>query len=343
MASIRRRGKGWQARVQRRGHREVLKTFSTRVDAEKWARAVERDLDMGVYRTHARPTSPTLKVLLLRYCAEVSPTKRGGVMEAIRLKAMAARPIGQVEVAALSPSVIAQYRDERLQSVSGSTVNRDLDDLSAVLGHAHREWGMPGTNEARKVRRPPKGAPRRRVLLEGEEERLMEALVAQGRSPHGRLQAECRNPWVKPAVQLAILTAMRRGELLSLRWDNIDPGNRTATLPITKNGDTRLVPLSRAAVAVLEGLPRCGNGRVFQLTSNALQKAFVRAVDRAGLSDLRFHDLRHTAATRMSRALPNVIELAAVTGHRDLRMLARYYHPSATDLARKLDAMLEGP
>jgi integrase len=129
---------------------------------------------------------------------------------------------------------------------------------------------------------------------------------------------------------------MRRGELLSLTWDNIDFRRRTAYLPETKNGEARTVPLSSRAIAVLTALPRSMDGRVFPITANALKIAFERAVRRAGIEDLHFHDLRHEATSRLAEKLPNVIELAAVTGHKDLRMLKRYYHPRAEDLARKL-------
>ncbi len=129
---------------------------------------------------------------------------------------------------------------------------------------------------------------------------------------------------------------MRRGELLALRWENVDTKKRTAYLPMTKNGDARTVPLSSRAVSVLETLPRSIEGHVFPISENALKLAFVRAVKVAGIKDLHFHDLRHKATSRLAEKLSNVLELSAVTGHKDLRMLKRYYHPRAADLARKL-------
>lgn len=336
MASIRRRGNKWQARIQRRGHREVLKTFTARSDAERWARGVERDLDLGAYRPRSTGTSIPLKALLIRYSTEVSPQKRGGTMEAIRLKAMAARPIGEHPVGALTAIEIARYRDQRLGTVSGSTVNRDLDDLSAVLGHAQREWGICVSNEVKNVRRPRKAPPRNRVLSAAEEELLLHALDPKPRTPLGEFTSDCRNAWLKPIVQLAIFTAMRRSELLSLMWGDIDLDRRTANLAITKNGDRRTVPLSTSAVTLLRGLAPSRCGRLFPVSANAVQKAFSRAAARAGLADFRFHDLRHTATTRLSQSLPNLIELAAVTGHRDLKMLQRYYHPDPEALAHKI-------
>jgi integrase len=165
----------------------------------------------------------------------------------------------------------------------------------------------------------------------------MNALDDTPRDIGGRFTQATRNPWIKPLVRLALLTAMRRGELLALEWQHVDLMRRVAVLPMTKNGDARSVPLSSEAVALLGTLASSARpGRVFPTTAMALRKAFERACERANIRDLHFHDLRHTATTRMSALLPNVIELAAVTGHRDLRMLQRYYHPRAEDLARKL-------
>jgi integrase len=156
------------------------------------------------------------------------------------------------------------------------------------------------------------------------------------RSDGKRYRQGSRNIWVKPVVELAIETAARRGELLSLRWENIDLKRRTAHLPETKNGDSRTVPLSSRAVAILEALPRSIEGKVFPLTVNALKLAFVRACLTAGLENFHFHDLRHEGTSRLAGKLSNVLELSAVTGHKELKMLKRYYHPRAEDLALKL-------
>ncbi len=337
MSTIRKRGAKYQARVQRTGFPEQSKTFSSKLDAERWARGVERKIDLGGYAPTHMEKSASLGEILARYRIEVSPTKRGGQMEAIRLAAMERREIAKVMVSSLTARVVADYRDKRLQSVSGATVNRDLDDLSAVLNHARREWGIHVQNPVADVRRPARSRSRGRLLSPAEEIRLMSALVVSDKDATGRFVKAARNPLVAPIVQLALLTAMRRGELLSLEWRHIDLERRVAKLPITKNGDTRAVPLSTSAISVFRKIPRLPTQeRVFALTGMALRKAFERACERAGIEDLHFHDLRHTAATRMSHQLPNVIELAAVTGHRDLKMLQRYYHPRAEDLALKL-------
>jgi integrase len=129
---------------------------------------------------------------------------------------------------------------------------------------------------------------------------------------------------------------MRRGELLALEWRHVDLHAQTAFLPMTKNGTARMVPLSSSAVEILKALPRSETGMVFPLSHMMVHKCFTLACKRAGVHDLHFHDLRHAATTKLAEKLPNVIELASVTGHRTIQMLKRYYHPSAEALARKL-------
>jgi integrase len=140
---------------------------------------------------------------------------------------------------------------------------------------------------------------------------------------------------MKSLVELAVETAMRRGELLGLRWEHIDFSNLVAHLPVTKNGEGRYVPLSSRAVAILEGLPRSLSGNVFPIKPQTVAATFMKATDRAGLGDVRFHDLRHTATTALANKLPNLIELSSVTGHKSLSMLKRYYHPDAKKVGKK--------
>jgi integrase len=139
-----------------------------------------------------------------------------------------------------------------------------------------------------------------------------------------------------PLVEFAIETAMRRGELTSLRWENVNLNSRVAYLPLTKNGDSRYVPLSSKAISILNKLPRTSDGRVFPLKTNSVSLNFLRASRKAGIPDIHFHDLRHIALTRMSSKISNVLELAAISGHKELKMLQRYTHIKAEDLVQKL-------
>lgn len=326
MASIRQRGGKWQARVIRLGHAPQSKTFTKRQDAERWARAVEADIERGVPVQPLASPALSLGELLGRYLAEVVPGFKGAGEDTIRIKAIQRARLCQVSLSFLTPAHIASFRDERLRQVSAGTVIRELAYLSSAINHARREWGLAVANPVALVRKPTAPRGRDRVLTDEERQRLLDALRPEGR----------RTGWMLPLVELALATGMRRGELLALRWEDIDISRRVAFLADTKNGESRRVPLSSAAVAVFQGLGLAAVGPVFPVTHHAVAAAFKKATVRALIPDVRFHDLRHTAITAMSRKLPNVIELASVTGHKSLKMLQRYYHPSAEELARKL-------
>lgn len=233
MASIRYRQNRWQARVRRRGYPDETKTFTTRQDAEKWARSIETDIDKGQFVNVSEAQRTTFGDLIARYLAEVTVSMKGATKDTIRLKAMMRKPIARWSMANLSAARVAAYRDERIKEVSGGTVIRELAYISAIVNHARREWGINVPNPVQMVRKPQSPQARSRVLTDEEVEKLLQALEPTGRRSH----------WTKPAVQLALATAMRRGELLSLRWEHVDLQNRTAFLSDTKNGDSRTVPL----------------------------------------------------------------------------------------------------
>ena len=129
---------------------------------------------------------------------------------------------------------------------------------------------------------------------------------------------------------------MRRGELLSLAWEDVDLDLRVAHLNMTKNGSKRDVPLSPEVINLLRSLPHGISSCVFPITFASLRGLWNRACKRTGITDLHFHDLRHEATSRFFEKGLNVMEVATITGHKDLRMLQRYTHLRAEDLATKL-------
>jgi integrase len=326
MATFRFRSSRWQARVRRQGHADETRSFLTHKEAERWARSVESGIDHGSFISPTQAKKTTLGDLIQRYITEVLPSMKGATDDTIRLKAICRRPICRNSIASLSPAKIAAYRDLRLKEVAPGTVVRELAYLSSIINHGRREWGIHANNPVALVRKPTQPKGRERVLSLVERERLLVELQPTGR----------RNTWMPTIVILALKTAMRRSELLALRWGNINLERRTATLQMTKNGESRIVPLSTTAIQTLTSMPKSVCGAVFPITSCALAANFNNAVERAKLPDLHFHDLRHTAITNMANKLPNLIELAAVSGHKSLKMLQRYYHPDVEDLARKL-------
>ncbi len=355
MASIRQRDGRWQARITIKGFSSVAKTFTTKADAVAWAKVTESEMIRGTFipRTSG---NISLKDALARYQAEVTAFKRSASIETLRIAQWQRNGLAARSLADLRPRDFADYRDRRLRSGKAeSTVRLELAIISHMFNIARKEWGCEGLgNPIASIRMPVANNERNRVFRAGEEAALLDALTVSVRAASGHFPDGCQNPYLRPLVELALATAMRRGELLALRWENIDLDRRVALLPMTKNGKVRNVPLSNKAAALLETIFRKDEGEVFPITANAVKLGFARALTRAReryldactgsgvtadgrfLVDLHFHDLRHIAVTRLAAALPNIVELAAVSGHNDVRMLKRYYHPSAEDLARKL-------
>lgn len=327
MATIRKlRGK-WQAQVRRKGMAPRAKSFDSKADAERWARNLEAEVDRcGVLPDTRLAENTTLAEILTRYKDEVSPKKRSAVSEVARINGIIRRPICYRTLTLLSTADLAAYRDERLKTVSPATVVRELNTISHAIDTARRDWGIHlAQNPCKLVRRPPPPRGRVRRLQEGEEHRLLAAARAG------------RTPYMEPLIALALETGARRGELLALDWRHVDLDRRVAHVPITKTGVPRDLPLSTRAVETLRALGPKNEGPVFSVQPNAVRLSWDRLVRRAGIEDLNLHDLRHEAITRFFERGLNVIEVAAISGHRELKMLQRYTHLRAADLCQRLD------
>jgi integrase len=327
MATFRNRHGKWQARVQRKGQQPISKSFQSKEDAQRWARQIESEIDKGSYTNIALAERTLFKDVIERYVQEITLKTRSMREDAYRLRALARHPIANLRMTALTPIKVAEYRDERLKLVAPCSVIRELSYFSSIINHARREWGISMVNPVPLVKKPPTPQGRNRNLSEEELGRLYIALTTKIKSS---------NHWILPLTQFALESAMRQGEILGLRWEHIDLQKRTAFIPLTKNGEPRIVPLSSAAVAILRGLPRNLHGAVFPVNRTTLSAAIDKARTRAEIENFHFHDLRHMAITRMAEKLPNLIELSAVSGHKSLAMLKRYYHPNPELLAEKL-------
>jgi integrase len=263
--------------------------------------------------------------LLNRYAAEVVPRKRSADREIYTLRVILRHPIARLSLHRLTASEVAKYRDYRLSLVKSDTLRRELGIVRHCVEVARNEWGfvLP-SNPVHQVKLPRAGNPRERRVNPGELERLLAACKT----------SRCR--WLPAVIQLAVETGMRRSELLGMRWNDLDLKARTVLLRNTKNGLPRTVPLSTSAINVIKETPRYGD-TVFIISPNALRLAWERLTRRAGVSGLRFHDLRHEAVSRFFEKGLNVPEVAMISGHRDPRMLFRYTHPKAKEVAAKLN------
>lgn len=322
MGSIRKRKNKYEAQVRRQGVQSLTKTFTSKKDAAIWVRGIEARIDAGDINVLA-PKLTTLRDLLIQYQNEVTPLKKGHAAEARRINRLLKDPISLFSLRDLNGVILAQFRDRRIND-GVRAAQYDLIIIRHAIKIARLEWGVPMPNNPVDDIRIPNGIRRReRRLREHEYDRL--ELAAQS----------CKNPLIWPLTQFAFATAMRRSEILSLRWDDIDFEEQIAYLAQTKNGSRREVPLTKFALEILNGLDQEAD-YVFPMSENAFRLSWSRLIKRSGIKDLRFHDLRHEAVSRFFEMGLSVPDVALISGHRDLRMLASYIHLNARQIAKRM-------
>jgi len=265
----------------------------------------------------------TLREGLIKYQQSISILKKGYVQESYRIKQLLRWPDAELQMREIGSPNIAKYRDERLAQVnpktgkpiSPSTVRLEMSLLSSLFDIGCIEWGACDNNPVKNVRKPPP-SPGRDRRISPREERL--------------ILRYCKNHATTDLYSIFVLaleTAMRQGELLKLEWEHINLRVGIAHLPETKNGTKRDVPLSIKARSALLRMGVKQRGRVFSYTPNGLKSAWRIMMQRLGIEDLHFHDTRHEAASRLSElGRLDIMEIAAITGHKSLAMLKRYTH-----------------
>lgn len=331
----------WRAVVRRRGYKTRSQIFPNKKLAEIWARDLESKMDQARYIDPERWGNETVAELFTRFRDDVSPTRKGVRWERTRLTMLLRdAQFTKRKLNEFKSEDLRAWRDGRLASVSPASVGREMNLISAVFTHARKEWGYDifATNPMRGVSRP-KGASGRYRERRWEDHEIQAMVKAAGIDlsvpPKGGEQCAVF------ALLLALETAMRLGELVRIVVQDINFKDCYLTLWDTKNGDKREVPLSDKALALLEVLVmgKKEKERLFPYQSESLGVLFREVRKKAGLAkaDLTFHDSRHEAATRLAEKLTNVLELSAVTGHKTLQNLKRYYNPRAKDLAKKLN------
>lgn len=339
MATIRKRGDKYHVQIRKKGSRSLTRSFSTRADANAWARKVESEIERGVFLDTTEAQETTLAQALDRYATEILSTLSSNNRWLSKSKVLKTH-LGRYPLSSLSSTEIAAYRDRRLQTVGPQTVKHELGLLGRVLKKCAHEWGIHLPRGVPQVQQPKLPQGRERRLEPKEEQRLLAALKD--------------TPTVRAVVVFALETGMRRGEIAAMRWEHLDLRARTLQIPQTKTGVPRRIPLSWKAAQVLRTLPRRLDGHVFGIQPDSITQAFERACRRARkdyeqeckkdrrqptpgfLQDLRFHDLRHEATSRFFEKGLSLMEVGSITGHRDLRMLNRYTHLRAEDLVARL-------
>lgn len=334
----------WRAEVARLGVRDS-RTFDTKAEAVAWATEREADI-LASQGRGGKPAKRTLRQAIERYITEVTPPKPGGRWEKIRLDLFLriTADLPDLLIGDITSDDMGKWRDARQSGqllgrsgkpVAASSVNRELNLLSAVFEIARTEWKWIRENPMHGMRRPTNPPPRNRRVSPEEQEAICASLDYQEGAVPTSMQHE-----LAIAFLVALETGMRKGELLGLLKTTARLGERRAILPRTKNGDRREVPLSARAVNLLSLLPSDGAGRLFRLSAATADVLFRRAVVKAELEDLHFHDTRHEACTQLAKRV-DVLSLARIIGHRDLKSLMVYYNPTAVELADQLDGVVK--
>ncbi len=321
MASIRKKGNKWLAEVRIKKFYDS-KTFPSKLDAQIWALDIEKQRGKHV----GTPVIKTLGQAFDKYAKEISPTHKGARWEEIRFEKIKRDPVADIVISDLNAQDLQDWIDR--QTVSGSSIRREFNLISATLTTARKKWKWLSHEPQRDVMLPRANPSRDRLLCGDELERIMLALDYSGYVTTIRHQIAC-------AALIALETAMRQGEIWGLEWNRVFLKEQYVMLPDTKNGTKRNVPLSKKAVELFKSMPT-RKGAVFTMPQASAGVIFKRACDLSEVHNFHFHDLRHEAITRLAKRL-TVLELARMVGHKDLRSLQIYYNATATELAAKLD------
>ena len=319
-----------RVQVRLRGAPALSASFDRKTDARRWAQQTEAAIREGRHFKSSEAKRHTLAELIDRYIRDVLPGKPKSRRTQTQQLLWWGQQIGSYILADVTPALIAEHRDKLARGItirkgqrSPATVNRYMAALSHAFKIAVQEWGWLDDSPLRQVRKPKEPRGRVRVLSDEERQRLLK--VCQ----------ESPNPYLYPVVVLALSTGARKMEILSLTWKEVDFGRSVIVIHETKNGEPRGIPLTGRAFGLMKNL-----SRVRRLDSDLIfpgqnpqrpidiRTAWETAVKKADIQDIRFHDLRHCAASYLAMNGASLVEIADVLGHKTLQMVKRYAHLS---------------
>lgn len=339
---------GWKAMVRRKGHKAQCKTFSTKKLAEAWVRKVETEIER--FEAGLPSKQPSISDIFTRWRDEVAPYRKGERWDTIRINMFLsswpahtlATPIDSPQV----PQHLRDWRDRRLGEISSGSVNREFSLVSSIFGHAIKEgWVTMPANPISLVKRPKDNQPRKQRCSDAQ------LLAIVGPLPDRKPETgEDFLPWV---AHFAVETAMRLGEICQLTWSDIDVTNKTVhvldewtpdnpTAKSVKTNTSRDIPLSKKACDIVNKLSGYFpddpmEAEIFPVESYYISCLWAKAADDAGHGEIMFRDLRREATTRIAAKVKDVMKLSAITGHKDLKILAGvYYAPDMRELANDL-------
>lgn len=327
------RGDSWRICVNHKNKRHTS-THDTEKEALEWAARKIIELKDADKASKGELPRHTYEEAIEYYLKNVTPKKKGARWEILRLrKLMRDNPqLVSKNLTDLKSFDFVKYRDTRIKEVTTTTVSREMELLSAVLHCCIRELGWLHSSPMTTVSRPKLPPPRNRRAFDYEINAILRSCSYSEDEP-----IKTKSQEVGWATLFALETAMRLGEITSLTWDNVFIDKMFVHLPDTKNGLSRNIPLSERAEELLVKIRGTNSPRVLSIGSDSLSSLFRKHRDRCDINDLRFHDLRHEATTRMAQIIQNPADLAKITGHTDVNILVNtYYNPTPTEVAHRL-------
>jgi len=314
------------------------RTWRTKSLAKDWIQKTEAAIKDGRYKIQTTAKKKRISDLIERFIAQL-PQNHKYFHQKLQLLSRWKLELGHLSISDLSPSHIASVREKLLHEATlkkrlrtPSTVNRYLAAFSRVLSIAVKEWGWLEDNPMKRVAKEKENKGRTRFLAPEEKDRLLSACKLS------------HNPNLFPIVALALLTAMRYGEIVNLKWKDVDFDQKLITLHETKNGDKRVIPLIEDVRSILQKVSEKRNQSEFIFKSNRLgkrplsiRKSFAKALRIAMIEDFRFHDLRHTAASYLAMNGATQGELMTILGHRSPQMTYKYAHFSQKHVRQVLE------
>jgi integrase len=320
----------YRARVRIKGHPVLIQSFASKTLAMKWKRDTESAVEQGKYAYDKPGSKNTLAELIDRYIERVLPSKPKNARNVRQHLLWWKQELGHCLLSDIKPSLIAQKRDELLSGLtckgkirSSTTVVRYLASLSHAFAIAVKDWEWVQENPVMKISKPKISNSRARFLNENEKTKLIQAC------------RESESKGLYPIVILALSTGMRRGEIMNLKWRDVDLVKGAILLQVTKNGERRYIPLFGKALDLLRAkhTTQAADSLIFPAPHSQskpldIRSAWNTALRNAGIANFRFHDLRHTAASYLAMNQASLLEIGTLLGHKTVQMTKRYAHLS---------------
>jgi integrase len=325
MASIYKRNGKWRVEIRKIGSKGIHKSFIVKDEAIRFARETEVKIEQGLYQDLTLAKTTKLKDVLAQYRDRVSVNKKGYDQERYKINKIIRSDIADKTLSQLTPIVLFEYIEQQKKLYTASTVNKSITIVNLALNFAERFLGISLNKNPLKFIKRLKESQFVGQVIELHEEALL--------LKHAEFS---KLYWLKVAIILGIDCGLRRGEILKLKAENINYKNNTAVLKDTKNGETREVGLSSRAIQELKKLPVSIDGKLFPCKRSDTFTFYYNQLKRWSGVKKRFHDTRHTFASRSTTSGWSITEVAAQGGWKQLQVLKRYTHIKAEYLAKKM-------